>query len=261
MTIIPKFRRKEPTARTGTMTVIEHLEELRHRIVVSSGAILAGAVGGWFLYERVISFMQHPYCQYVLSVPPAQRPIGGGCKLIFNGLLDGMLVKIQIVFYLGCVLALPILLYQLWAFIVPGLHERERKMVVPFIVSSVVLFAAGGAVAIITLPKALQFLLGFAGTKFASPLISVTQYVTFYVLVTIAFGVSFLFPVILVFLEIVGVLHTAQLRKVRRFAILGIAIFAAVITPSSDPYTMLALMIPMVLFYEAAIIIGRLMKK
>ena len=260
MTIIPKFRRKAPPVRTGTMTVMEHLGELRHRIVVSSIAILAGAVAGWFLYGPVISFMRRPYCQYVLSVPKAQQPIGG-CKLIFTGLLDGMLVKIQIVFYLGCVLALPILLYQLWAFIVPGLHERERKMVVPFIASSVLLFAAGGAVAIITLPKALQFLLGFAGTDIASPLISITQYVTFYVLVAIAFGVSFLFPVVLVFLEIVGVLNSTQLRKVRRFAILGIAIFAAVITPSSDPYTMLALMIPMVLFYEAAIIIGRLMKK
>jgi sec-independent protein translocase protein TatC len=260
MTVFPRFRRKEPVARTGTMTVIEHLEELRHRIVISSIAVLAGSVGGWFLYQRVITFMQHPYCQYVGSLPKAQQPVAG-CKLIFSGLLDGVLVKIQIVLYLGCVLALPILLYQLWAFIVPGLHQRERKMVVPFIASSVVLFAAGGAVAIITLPKALQWLLGFANPQVASPLISVTQYVTFYVLVAIAFGVSFLFPVVLVFLEIVGVLHTAQLRKVRRFAILGISIFAAVITPSSDPYTMLALMIPMVLFYEAAIIIGRLMKK
>ncbi|MEP7060743.1 MAG: twin-arginine translocase subunit TatC [Actinomycetota bacterium] len=238
---------------------MEHLEELRHRIIVAAVAILAGAVGGWFLYDRVIRFMQRPYCQYVVSVRKADQPIGG-CKLIFTGLLDGMLVKIQIVFYLGAVLALPILLYQLWSFIVPGLHERERKMVVPFIASSVVLFASGAAVAIITLPKALSFLLGFAGNT-ASPLISVTQYVTFYVLVAIAFGVSFLFPVVLVFLEIVGVLSTRQLRRVRRFAVLGISIFAAVITPSSDPYTMLALMIPMVLFYEAAIIVGRLMKK
>ncbi|MEA2520525.1 MAG: sec-independent protein translocase protein TatC [Actinomycetota bacterium] len=260
MTVIPKFRRKEPTVRTGTMTVMEHLEELRKRIVISALAILAGAVGGWFLYNRVILFMQRPYCDYVKSVGKGQQPVGG-CKLIFTGLLDGMLVKIQIVFYLGCVLALPILLYQLWAFIVPGLHQRERKMVLPFIASSVVLFAAGGTVAIITLPKALQFLLGFNNPEVASPLISVTQYVTFYVLVAIAFGVSFLFPVVLVFLEIVGVLHTRQLRNVRRFAVLGIAIFAAVITPSSDPYTMLALMIPMVLFYEAAIIVGRLMKK
>ncbi|MEA2554775.1 MAG: sec-independent protein translocase protein TatC [Actinomycetota bacterium] len=261
MTVIPRFRRKEPSAPTGTMTVMEHLEELRHRIVVSALAILAGAVGGWFLYNRVITFMQRPYCDYVKSVPPGQRPIGGGCKLIFSGMLDGMLVKVQLVFYLGCVLALPILLYQLWGFIVPGLKERERKMVVPFITSSLLLFAAGVAVAIITLPKALEFLLGFNNPSVASPLISVTQYVTFYVLVAIAFGVSFLFPVVLVFLQIVGVLHSAQLRSTRRYSVLGIAIFAAVITPSSDPYTMLALMIPMVLFYEAAIIVGRAMKK
>jgi sec-independent protein translocase protein TatC len=169
-------------------------------------------------------------------------------------------VKVQIVIYIGLAIALPVLLYQLWAFIVPGLHDRERKMAIPFVVSSVALFALGAVVAFVTLPKGLNFLLGFAGSGVV-PLISFDRYVTFVVLLTVAFGVSFLFPVLLIFLMLVGIINTSQLRKVRRFAILGIAVFAAVITPSSDPYTMLAMMIPMILFYEAAIIIGRLLKR
>ena len=106
----------------------------------------------------------------------------------------------------------------------------------------------------------MNFLLGFAGSQFA-PILTGDRFITFVILVAVAFGLSFEFPVLLVFLEMVGVLSTRSLRKWRRYSILGIALFAAIITPSSDPYTMLAMMIPMCLFYEAAIIIGRFMKK
>jgi sec-independent protein translocase protein TatC len=260
MPTLPKIlRRRTPEERFGTMTVMEHLEELRRRIVICLIAVAACAVVGWFLYPPFFNLVQHPYCNYVHSLPKAHQP-PAGCDFVASGLLEPMLVKVQIVIYIGLAIALPILLYQLWAFIVPGLHERERKLVIPFVASSVALFALGGLVAFVTLPKGLNFLLGFAGSGVV-PLISFDRYVTFVVLLTVAFGVSFLFPVLLVFLMLVGVVNTTQLRKVRRFAILGIAIFAAVITPSSDPYTMLAMMIPMVLFYEAAIIIGRLLKR
>jgi len=133
-------------------------------------------------------------------------------------------------------------------------------MVIPFIASSTVLFAAGAVFAYLLLPRGLNFLLGFAGSGVV-PLISFDHYVAFVVLLSIAFGVSFEYPVLLIFLLLVGVLTTSQLRKARRFAILGAAVFAAVITPSSDIYTMLGLWIPMVLFYEAAIIVGRLLKR
>jgi sec-independent protein translocase protein TatC len=165
-----------------------------------------------------------------------------------------------VVVFLGLAVALPVVLYQLWAFITPGLTAKERRYAAPFIVSSVLLFALGATFAFITLPKALDFLLGFAGDV-AVPLITLDRYVSFAVLVTLAFGVSFLFPVVLVFLELVGILSSARLRSWRRWAILAIAVFAAVITPSSDPYSMLAMMLPMYLFYEAAIIIGRLLRR
>jgi sec-independent protein translocase protein TatC len=253
------IRHRTPEDRAGSMTVIEHLEELRHRIVVAIIALLLGSIVGWFLYPWFIHLANAPYCHFVNNLPPEAKP-PAGCRLVASTPLDPMLTKLKIVLFLGLAVSLPVVLYELWAFIVPGLTPKERRYAIPFIGSSVVLFFLGGLVAFVTLPKALNFLLGFAGTDVTS-LLNFSAYVTFLVLVILAFGVSFLFPVLLVFLLLVGVLSTAKLRAWRRWSILGIAVFAAVITPSSDPYSMLALMIPMVLFYEGAIIVGRLMKK
>jgi sec-independent protein translocase protein TatC len=253
------IRRRSPEQRVGSMTVMEHLEELRHRIVIAIIALALGSIVGWFLYPWFIHLVRIPYCDYVSTLPPAATP-PAGCNFVAPAPLDPMLVKLKIVVFLGLAVSLPVVLYQLWAFIVPGLTPRERKLSIPFIVSSTLLFLLGGLVAFVTLPKALNFLLGFAGQE-VKPLLQFNTYVSFVVLVTLAFGVSFEFPVLLVFLLLVGVLTTARLRSWRRWSILAIAVFAAIITPSSDPYSMLAMMIPMVLFYEGAIIVGRLMKK
>jgi sec-independent protein translocase protein TatC len=257
MRLLPR-RRRSDEERTGSMTLIEHLEELRYRLIVSMYAIAVGAVGGWFLFDPFKNLAGNPYCDWVQGLPKDQRP-PAGCNLVFTGLLDGMLVKLKVVAFLGLAIALPVVLYQLWAFIVPALTAKEKKYSIPFIICSVLLFAMGAVFAFVTLPRALNFLLGFAGEGVV-PLISFGSYLSFVVLVALAFGASFLFPVVLVFLELVGVLSSRSLRNVRRWAILAIAIFAAVITPSSDPYTMLAMMLPMVVFYEAAIIIGRVTK-
>ncbi len=240
------------------MTVVEHLEELRHRLIVVFVAISLGSVAGWFVYPYFLELIRSPFCDYVTRHPDVRPP--AGCDLVITGLIDPFLVKMKIVVYLGFAVALPIVLWQLWGFVNPGLTEAERRWAIPFVVSSTLLFFLGAAFAYWTLPRALEFLLGFAGSGIA-PILTADRYVSFIVLVTLAFGVSFLFPVLLVFLELVGVLSSRRLRSWRRYMILFIAIFSAVITPSSDPYTMLAMMIPMYLFYEAAIIIGRLLKK
>ncbi len=253
------LRRRSPQERAGTMTVIEHLEELRHRMVICLIALALASVVGWLLYPAFLDLVRKPFCAYVAGLPVSDKPVAG-CRLLGNTLLDPLLVKLKIVVFLGLFVCLPVLLYQLWAFIVPGLTAKERKMAVPFIVSSTLLFILGATVAYVTLPKALQFLLGFAGPD-VTPLITFSSYVMFVLLVALAFGLSFEFPILLIFLTIVGVLSSARLRAARRWAILGIAFFAAFITPSSDPYTMLAMMIPMVLFYEASIIVARMMKK
>ncbi|MDH5223607.1 MAG: twin-arginine translocase subunit TatC, partial [Actinomycetota bacterium] len=242
MRLIPGFLRKSEAERTGTMSVMEHLEELRRRIMVAFFAILAGAVVGWFLYPYVIELMREPFCQYLRDNPEVSPP--AGCDLVFNSPVDAFLTKLKMVGFLGLIVALPVVLYQLWAFIVPGLTSREKKWSIPFITTATLLFLGGAAFSILTLPKALEFLLGFGG-EFVVPLITFDRYIGFVTLVTLAFGVSFLFPVVLVFLEAVGVLSWQRLASWRRWAILGISVFAAVITPSGDPYTMLAMMIPM----------------
>jgi sec-independent protein translocase protein TatC len=259
MKVFPRLRRRTPERRTGTMTVVEHLEELRSRLIVSLVAIGIGAVVGWFLYDPVIAALKGPYCDYWRTLPRDLRATQG-CVLVFLGPLDGMVVKLKAVVFLGVIVAVPVLLWELWRFIVPGLTPRERKMAVPFLASSTLLFLLGVAFAYWTLPKGLSFLLGFAGTSL-TPFLNGGQYLTFVMLVALAFGVSFEFPILLIFLELAGVLSSRRLRSWRRYAILFISIFAAIITPSSDPYTMLAMMIPMYIFYEAAIIVGRLMHR
>jgi sec-independent protein translocase protein TatC len=259
MKVFPRIRRRSPEDRAGTMTVVQHLEELRSRLIVSLVAIGIGAAIGWFLYDPVIRALKDPYCDYWRSLPRELRSTEG-CVLVFLGPLDGMIVKLKAVFFLGLIIAVPVLLWELWRFIVPGLTARERKMAVPFILSSTLLFLLGVGFAYWTLPKGLSFLLGFAGEGFA-PFLTGSQYLTFVMLVALAFGVSFEFPILLIFLELAGILSSQKLRAWRRYAILFISVFAAIITPSSDPYTMLAMMIPMYIFYEAAIIIGRLLKR
>ncbi len=258
MRVFPKLRRTPPEER-GTMTLVEHLDELRHRLLVSIIAVAVAAVVGWFLYGPVLHLLVKPYCDYVQGLPKHLRP-PSGCRLNYFTALEPMIIKLKIVVYTGLVIALPVLLYQLWMFIVPGLTSKERGMAVPFVGASVVLFALGAAFAYLTLPRGLHFLLGFAGSDFVG-VMQGSQFIFFVVLVALAFGISFEFPLLLICLELVGVLSTDQLRRWRRFSILGISLFAAIITPSSDPYTMLALAIPMCVFYEAAIIVGRLMKR
>lgn len=241
------------------MTLIEHLEELRYRLFIAIGAIGAGSIVGWGLYDRVVELLLNPYCDYYRTVPDDLK-VTEECALFFNGALDSVLIKLKLVAFIGLFLALPVVLFQLWRFVVPGLTRRERRMAIPFVVSSVILFACGALFAYLTLPRALNFLLGFAGSQIV-PLLTGDRFFSFVMLVALAFGISFEFPIGLIFLNAAGVVSTGQLRSWRRGAILFIFVFAAVITPSGDPYTLLAMALPMVLFYEAAIIVGRLMKR
>ncbi len=256
MSLISRLRRRP---REPSMTLVEHLEELRRRLFICLGSIGVGAIVGWFLFGPTMSLLRRPFCRYIRSLPRSGQP-PTGCRFVFQGVLEAFVLKLQVVVFIGLGVALPVVLYQLWMFIVPALTRRERRMAVPFVFSSMVLFALGALFAFLTLPKGLGFLLGFAGNGLV-PLLSANRFITFVMLLTLAFGLSFEFPLVLIFLAGVGVVSSRKLRSWRRPAILLIAIFSAVITPSSDPYTMTAMMVPMILFYELAIIVARLMKK
>jgi sec-independent protein translocase protein TatC len=254
-------RRGPPRDRTGTMSVVEHLTELRKRLVLSVAAVFLGMIGGWFLYRPVFNVMSNPFCTFMSKHPNLAADPRDPCRLVYLSVTEPFIVKIKVVAFLGLVLALPVVLFQLWRFITPGLTERERRFAFPFVASSLALFALGGWFALLTLPKGLAFLLGFAGTERVQAVLSIGKYLSFVMLLIIAFGAAFEFPLILISLTIVGVLSSRQLRDWRRYALVIIAIVAAVITPSQDWFTMTALMVPLIIFYEISILISRLLKK
>jgi sec-independent protein translocase protein TatC len=241
----------------GRMTLVEHLTELRRRIIICALAIMVGAIIGFVLYGHILHILAHPY-----QVATRNRAGCGphGCNLIATDPLAPFIVRLKVSTYAGFVIALPVVLWQLWRFITPGLNPKEKRYAIPFILSSVVLFLMGGAVAWLTFPKALSFLIGIGGADIGTFFVA-DKYLTFVSLMIIAFGVSFEFPVVLVFLMLARVLKTSTLRKYRRHAIVGITAFAAVITPSQDPYSLFFMAAPMYLFYEGSILIGRILKR
>jgi sec-independent protein translocase protein TatC len=237
----------------GRMTLVEHLTELRRRLIICAVAVGVAAIVAFIFSDQIISFLVKPY----QDLP---RRSAGVDTLIATDPLAPFLVRLKVATYAGVVLALPIWLWEVWRFVTPGLHKHEKRYAVPFILSSIVLFLLGGFIAWLTLPKALDFLATIGGSDI-TPLYTADKYLTLVSLMIVAFGLSFEFPVLLVFLMLVGVLKPRTLAKGRRWAVVGITTFAAVITPSQDPYSLMFMAVPMYLFYEASIVIGRLMKK
>ena len=243
------------------MSVVEHLTELRKRILLSLGAVAVGMVGGWFLFRPVFNLLSNPFCGFMTKHPNLAVDPKDPCRLVYLSVIEPFLIKIKIVGFIGLIIALPVVLYQVWLFITPGLTTKERKYAIPFVVSSLVLFALGGWFALLTLPKGLNFLLGFAWHTRVFTVLSIAKYLGFVILMILVFGASFEFPLLLISLILVGVLSSRKLRDWRRNAIILIAVFAAVITPSQDAFTMTAMMLPLIIFYELSILVGRLLKK
>lgn len=234
------------------MTLVEHLTELRRRLFISVVAIVIGAIAAFIVYDRILSFLLDPYCDIL--------PPGEDCTLFIQDPLEGFSARLKVSGYSGLMLALPVVLWQLWRFITPGLNPKEKRYAIPFVFTSVVLFALGAALAYLTFSRALSFLSDVGGPNFAE-IYSPSKYLRLILLMFFAFGISFEFPVVLVALQMVGVLTSRRLRSWRRQAAVIIVVFAAVLTPSQDPYTLLAMSVPMYIFYEASIVIGRLFKK
>ena len=239
------------------MTLLEHLAELRHRIIVAAAAILVGGILVYFVYNHVLAYFLHPYCQ-ILKSDPSRSP--GRCTLYVQDPIDQLTIRIKVAFFGGVVLALPVLLWQVWRFVTPGLKPNEKRYAVPFVAASCGFFLFGGVVALATFPLALRFFHAVGGNHIGT-IYAPDPYLRLVTLMIVAYGVAFEFPVLLVALQLVRVLSTAKLRKWRRGAIVGVTLFAAVFTPSSDPISMFAMAIPMYLFYEGSILIGRLLKR
>jgi sec-independent protein translocase protein TatC len=237
------------------MTLVEHLTELRRRLIISVLAVAIGMLVAFIAYDWILAFLTRPYDQVAENV----RSLSGG-DLLLTDPLEGFGIRMRTSAYVGIALAMPVILWQIWQFVTPGLYPHERRYAVPFVVSALALFLLGAGLAYITLPRAIEFLVNIAGDEFVTAFTAgkLFQLVTYMML---AFGIGFEFPIVLVFLQIAGVVEPATLAKGRRFAIVGILVLVAVITPSGDPISMLTLSIPMILFYEIAIIIGRIITK
>jgi sec-independent protein translocase protein TatC len=256
------LRRRREGDPEGIMSVWEHLDELRKRLFLSMLAVALGMIGGWFLYPSVFRLVTNAFCTYMTAHPELAVNPADPCKLFFVGSpTEPFLIKLKVVAFLGLIVALPVVLYQLWRFITPGLMPKERRYAVPFVFFSLALFSLGGWMAFQTLPRGLNFLLGFAGSEGISVALSFPKYMGFVTVLVLAFGAAFEFPVVLVSLTLVGVLSSQKLRQWRRYALILSAVFAAVVTPTGDAFTMSALMLPMVIFYEASILIARILKK
>jgi sec-independent protein translocase protein TatC len=248
-------RRANPQAR---MPLIEHIRELRNRVIKIAVALAVATVAGWFLWKWVWPFISAPYCKAQATSPAANvlaRSVGkvGGsyCRLYVTGPFDALLLRVQIAIAVGVIISSPVWLYQLWAFIAPGLYKRERRWAYYFVGAALPLFAIGATIAYFAMTRGLEFLLRMVPAN-ATALITINTYLSYAGAMLLIFGVAFEMPLVFVLLNMAGVLTHARFRKWRRVIIFLVFAFAAVFTPSPDPLSMLALAIPCVVLVEAS---------
>jgi sec-independent protein translocase protein TatC len=242
------------------MTLIAHLTELRNRIAKALLALLvATAVAFWWYEHGLGDFIRAPYCDLPAQLRFTQ---GGGqeCGLLITDVLGGVFIRLKVSFLCGAVLSAPLWLYQFWAFITPGLKRNEKRYAYGFVAASSVLFALGATLAYLSLSAGLQLLLGLAGSGTVIAL-TAQDYIGFALSLLVAFGVSFEVPLVAVALNLVGVLSYAALRRARRWIFFLTIVFAAFVTPTQDPFTMLLMAVPMIGLFELAIQVARLVDR
>ncbi len=233
---------------TGEMSLLEHLDELRSRLVKVAAAVVVGTVLAYAFYDTVSGVLVGPYCEL-----EGLREQVVDCALRVDAPLEGFSLRIKVSMLIGSFLGGPVIFWQLWRFIAPGLTEKERRYAAPFVFVSQALFGLGIAFAWFVIPNALDVLSRLGGANVRVDF-RAAEYVSFILTTSVAFGVVFLLPVVLTFLALLGVLTAASMRTARPYAVVGTAVVAAVVTPTTDPLTMLLMMGPMVLFYEISIL-------
>jgi sec-independent protein translocase protein TatC len=249
-------RRPRPNP-SGEMSILEHIGELRTRLVRSCLALVVATAAAFaLLYEPVIRFLLRSYCALPAHVRIGTVTEDGGCRLAALSPLEPLSIRIRVSLTVGLLLAMPVIAYQLWRFITPGLKQNEKRFAIPFALASTLLFVAGVGVAFFTLPKAIGFLSDMGGSGIAS-FFQADRYLRFVLFMGLAFGLTFEFPLVLVFLSMVGVLSSAAMLRAWRPAVAVIIVVAAVVTPSQDPISLFAMAVPMWVFYFAAAAVAR----
>ena len=236
-------------AATG-MTLAEHLAEARTRFMICTAAILIFGVVSFVFYPQILDVLQRPYC----------RATPKHCLFLVTNPLDGLTLRIKIAFFGGFIVSSPILFWEVWRFVTPGLKARERRYALLFVLSSIFFFLGGVVLAYFIFQRAISWLESIGGHTLITEY-NPNQYLSLFILMMVVFGITFEFPVVLVALELAGVVKPSALLHAWRYALIAITVVSAVITPSSDPFSMLALAIPLALFYFIAIGVGKLLHK
>ena len=253
-----KWLKPPPVPPDGTMTLFEHLRELRYRLIVSALAIIVGMVVAWFFRYDLMDILQRPYFQAIDALK-AKNP--DATTLLVNiNLTSPLTLALKVSALAGLLITAPFWLYQLWAFIVPGLLAKEKKWTLIFIGAATPMFVGGVVVGYIVLPKAITVLLSFTQSG-VSNLQDINAYLSFLLRLMLVFGIAFLIPLVVLMLNIVGVIKAKQLAKYRSLVIFGTFVFGAVATPSTDPFSMLALALPMTVLFLAAEVIAHILDR
>jgi sec-independent protein translocase protein TatC len=236
------------------MSLADHFREFRNRLVKAALAVLVGAVAGWFLFEPVLAILQQPIEHYKATHPLAK------IELTFTGLLSAFSLHLSVAIVIGLIASAPIWLYQVWAFILPGLTQREKRITRYFMAAAVPLFFLGIALAHLSLGLVVGVLLDFTPTDTAN-FQTTSDYINFVLRFGLGFGFAFLLPVFLVALNFIGILPTSAMVKAWRPAVFLIFVFSAMMMPTPDPFSMMILALPLTVFYFCAIGIGRLLDR
>jgi sec-independent protein translocase protein TatC len=253
-----KWLKPPPVPPDGTMTLYEHLRELRYRLIVSALAIMVGMIFAWFFRYDLLNILQQPYFQAIDALK-VKNP--DTTTLLVNiNLTSPLALSLKVSALAGAILTAPFWLYQLWAFVVPGLLAKEKKWALIFIAAATPMFVGGVIVAYIVLPKAIAVLLSFTQDG-VSNLQDINAYLSFLLRLMLVFGLGFLIPLIVLMLNIVGVIKAKQMAKYRSLVIFGTFVFGAVATPSTDPFSMLAVALPMALLFLAAEVIAHVLDR
>jgi len=244
-----KWLKPPPSPPDGSMTLFEHLRELRYRLVVSALAIIVGMTVAWFFREPLMNLLQLPYFKAIEALK-ANHP-DASTSLVNINLTSPLTLALKVSALAGAIATAPIWLYQLWAFIVPGLLAKEKKWALIFIGAATPMFAGGVAVAYFVMPKGIMVLLSFTQSGVTN-LQDINAYLSFMLRAMVVFGIAFVIPLIVLMLNIVGVISAKQLSKYRTLVIFGTFVFGAIATPSTDPFSMLALAVPMAALFLVA---------
>ena len=230
------------------MTLVQHLEELRRVIIVSGASWLAATTVALVFSRQLVALLERPIDSVLANGSYAVR------HPIVTSVVDPIAIPFKVAAVAGTVAVLPVIIWQVWGFVSPGLQRIERRIAVPLVGSSVALFAAGAALAYFVMPLGLGFILGFLGDQ-ATVLPDLGSYLSFFAILVAVFGTMFELPVVLVLLGLVGITSSRGLRRRRKVATVAIIGASILITPGADPFTPAALAIPLLLLYEASIVV------